>query len=266
MTAGQCSERQCRRCRRSLARARRHRRFRRGASGAPRRWARWSARRAPATPGTRAATSRATPRRRRRRWSSGTSRPPSRWSRRSGTMKGAAMKVGQLASFIDTEFLPPEYRELYQDKLATLRTSAPPMPWKKVREVLDEEWDGARARSCSRTSTRRPPRPPRSARSTAAVLPDGREVAVKVQYPGVAAAIARRHAERRADPAARQGVRARARRARPPPTELKERVLEELDYELEAQNAARLRARLPRPPVHPRARRGHAPVAPSACS
>src|SRR5437868_3910835 len=58
-----------------------------------------------------------------------------------GTMKGAAMKIGQLASFIDTEFLPPEYLELYQDKLSALRTSAPPMPWKKVKRVLEEEWD-----------------------------------------------------------------------------------------------------------------------------
>src|SRR3712207_3379306 len=58
-----------------------------------------------------------------------------------GTMKGAAMKVGQLASFIDTEFLPPEYRELYQEKLADLRTSAPSMPWKQVKKVLDEEWE-----------------------------------------------------------------------------------------------------------------------------
>src|ERR671923_2866822 len=57
-----------------------------------------------------------------------------------GKMKGAAMKVGQLASFIDTEFLPPEYRDLYQEQLAELRTTAPPMPWKKVRSVLDEEW------------------------------------------------------------------------------------------------------------------------------
>jgi predicted unusual protein kinase regulating ubiquinone biosynthesis (AarF/ABC1/UbiB family) len=46
-----------------------------------------------------------------------------------GRMKGAAMKIGQLASFIDTEFLPPEYRELYQDQLAALRTEAPSMPW-----------------------------------------------------------------------------------------------------------------------------------------
>ena len=58
-----------------------------------------------------------------------------------GRMKGAAMKIGQLASFIDTEFLPPEYRDLYQDKLATLRSTAPPMPWNKVRRVLDEDWD-----------------------------------------------------------------------------------------------------------------------------
>src|SRR6266516_1353967 len=46
-----------------------------------------------------------------------------------GTMKGAAMKIGQLASFIDTEFIPEEYRDLYQDKLGELRQSAPPMPW-----------------------------------------------------------------------------------------------------------------------------------------
>src|ERR687885_744599 len=58
-----------------------------------------------------------------------------------GQLKGAAMKIGQLASFIDTEFLPPEYRELYQDKLAALRTTAPPMPWKKVSTVLDEAWE-----------------------------------------------------------------------------------------------------------------------------
>src|SRR4051794_41553572 len=59
-----------------------------------------------------------------------------------GRMKGAAMKIGQLASFIDTEFLPPEYRELYQDKLATLRSTAPPMPWNKVRRGPGEERDG----------------------------------------------------------------------------------------------------------------------------
>src|ERR1700730_12779984 len=35
-----------------------------------------------------------------------------------GEMKGAAMKIGQLASFIDIDFLPPEYRAVYQEQLA----------------------------------------------------------------------------------------------------------------------------------------------------
>ena len=69
-----------------------------------------------------------------------------------GRMKGAAMKIGQLASFIDTEFLPPEYRDLYQEQLASLRTEAPSMPWKKVRSVLADEWAEPTARSPSLTS------------------------------------------------------------------------------------------------------------------
>ena len=59
-----------------------------------------------------------------------------------GTMKGAAMKIGQLASFIDTEFIPDDYREIYQEQLAKLRTNAPAMPWEKVVKVLEAEYDG----------------------------------------------------------------------------------------------------------------------------
>ncbi|HYC80882.1 MAG TPA: AarF/UbiB family protein, partial [Solirubrobacterales bacterium] len=59
-----------------------------------------------------------------------------------GQMKGAAMKLGQFASFIDTEFIPEEYREIYQEQLAKLRTEAPPMPWESVEKVLAEEYDG----------------------------------------------------------------------------------------------------------------------------
>src|SRR5262249_1310109 len=58
-----------------------------------------------------------------------------------GDMKGAAMKIGQMASFIDIALLPPEYREIYQEQLAKLRAQAPAMPWDKVRRVLDEEYD-----------------------------------------------------------------------------------------------------------------------------
>ena len=59
-----------------------------------------------------------------------------------GQMKGAAMKLGQFASFIDTDFLPEEYREIYQEQLAKLRTDAPAMPWEKVEKVLEEQYDG----------------------------------------------------------------------------------------------------------------------------
>src|SRR3954467_1385814 len=151
-----------------------------------------------------------------------------------GQLKGAAMKIGQLASFIDTEFLPPEYRELYQEKLADLRTAAPPMEWKKVRDVLEEEWDeppeelfedfeqdAAAAASIGQVHR--------------ATLPDGRRVAVKIQYPGVAKAL-------RAD-MQNAGMIMRLAKALAPgldakaaAEELKERVLEELDYEYEAQN------------------------------
>ena len=151
-----------------------------------------------------------------------------------GKMKGAAMKIGQLASFIDTEFLPPEYRDLYQEQLATLRTQAPTMPWKQVHKVLEEEWeepceelladiehDAAAAASIGQVHR--------------AVLPDGRRVAVKIQYPGVAEAI-------RAD-LQNAGMLLRMAKAIAPgldakaaAEELKERVSEELDYELEAQN------------------------------
>src|SRR3954451_16306732 len=42
-----------------------------------------------------------------------------------GHMKGAAMKVGQIASFIDPTGLPPEERDRFQAQLASLRDSAP---------------------------------------------------------------------------------------------------------------------------------------------
>jgi predicted unusual protein kinase regulating ubiquinone biosynthesis (AarF/ABC1/UbiB family) len=150
-----------------------------------------------------------------------------------GRMKGAAMKIAQLASFIDIEFLPPEYRELYQRELAQLRTQAPKMPWKKVKKVLDEEWaepveelfesfghEAAAAASIGQVHR--------------AVLPDGRQVAVKIQYPGVAEAIAADMQNAgmlmRMAKALAPGLDASAAAA-----ELKERVMEELDYELEAQ-------------------------------
>jgi predicted unusual protein kinase regulating ubiquinone biosynthesis (AarF/ABC1/UbiB family) len=151
-----------------------------------------------------------------------------------GTMKGAAMKMGQLASFIDTDYLPDEYRDLYQEKLGALRTSAPPMPWEKVRKVLDEQCDEPYEELFERIEP--------EAFAAASIgqvhrgaLHDGREVAVKIPDPGVEAAI-------RAD-LSNAGMILRLAKAIAPgldakavAEELKERVLEELDYEHEAQN------------------------------
>ncbi len=151
-----------------------------------------------------------------------------------GMMKGAAMKMGQLASFIDTDYLPDEYRELYQEKLAALRNSAPPMPWDKVREVLDDQCDEPYEELFERIE-------PEAVAAASigqvhrGVLHDGREVAVKIQYPGIEAAI-------RAD-MSNAGMILRLAKALAPgldakavAAELRERVLEELDYEIEAQN------------------------------
>src|SRR5258705_556137 len=152
-----------------------------------------------------------------------------------GTMKGAAMKIGQLASFIDTEFIPEEYRELYQDKLSKLRSEAPPMPWKKVKGVLAEEWDGERIEDLFEDFDHDAAAAASIGQVHRAVLPDGRKVAVKVQYPGIAEALRAdlQNAQMliRIAKALAPGLDAKAAA-----DELKERVLEELDYEYEAQN------------------------------
>jgi predicted unusual protein kinase regulating ubiquinone biosynthesis (AarF/ABC1/UbiB family) len=152
-----------------------------------------------------------------------------------GEMKGAAMKLGQMASFIDVEFLPEEYRELYQEQLSKLRTSAPPMPWDKVEGVLNDEY-----RDCPLDALFSEVEHEAFAAASIgqvhrATLVDGRAVAVKIQYPGVAEAL---EADLR-----NAGTIIRLAKAIAPgldpqsiAEELRERVMEELDYEYEAQN------------------------------
>ena len=90
-------------------------------------------------------------------------------------------------------------------------------------------------------------------------LDDGRDVAVKVQYPGVDTAVRVRHAEPRDDPAAHEVASRPGWTPRRWATEIRSRIEEELDYELEAQNQRRAGAHLPRPPVHRHPRRRHEP-------
>jgi predicted unusual protein kinase regulating ubiquinone biosynthesis (AarF/ABC1/UbiB family) len=151
-----------------------------------------------------------------------------------GEMKGAAMKIGQMASFIDVDFLPPEHREIYQEQLSKLRTHAPAMPWEKVEGVLEDEYDESPDRVFASIE--------REAFAAASIgqvhratLHDGTPVAVKIQYPGIADAL-------EAD-VANAGILVRLAKVLAPgldakavASELRERVLEELDYEFEAQN------------------------------
>jgi predicted unusual protein kinase regulating ubiquinone biosynthesis (AarF/ABC1/UbiB family) len=152
-----------------------------------------------------------------------------------GEMKGAAMKLGQLASFVDTEFLPEEYREIYQDQLAKLRDSAEPMAWGKVEKVLVDEYDPERLDELFEDIETEAFAAASIGQVHRATLPNGRRVAIKVQYPGVAEAL---EADLR-----NMGTIVRLAKAIAPgldpkaiAEELRERVLEELDYEYEAQN------------------------------
>ncbi len=152
-----------------------------------------------------------------------------------GDMKGAAMKIGQLASFIDTEFLPPEYAELYQEQLAALRTAAPSMPWEKVSKVLDEEYMGDPLDELFAHIEPEAFAAASIGQVHRATLHDGRAVAVKIQYPGIAEAL---EADLR-----NAGMIMRLARAIAPGLdakavahELRLRVMEELDYEYEAQS------------------------------
>ncbi len=152
-----------------------------------------------------------------------------------GQMKGAAMKLGQFASFIDTEFIPDEYREIYQEQLAKLRTDAPAMPWEKVEKVLEEEYDGEPLSELFAEFEHEAFAAASIGQVHRAELLDGRAVAVKIQYPGIAEAL---DADLR-----NAGTIVRLARALAPgldakaiAKELRERVMEELDYEYEAQN------------------------------
>jgi predicted unusual protein kinase regulating ubiquinone biosynthesis (AarF/ABC1/UbiB family) len=155
-----------------------------------------------------------------------------------GELRGGALKIGQLASFVDVDLIPPEFRSVYQDKLADLRDSAPPMSWSKIKQVLEREWDEP-VESLFEDFEHEAVAAASIGQVHRAVLPDGRRVAVKIQYPEIADAL-------EADLGTAQGLTtiatpmAKAMMPGLDPRmligEVRELVLDELDYELEAQH------------------------------
>jgi predicted unusual protein kinase regulating ubiquinone biosynthesis (AarF/ABC1/UbiB family) len=151
-----------------------------------------------------------------------------------GQMKGAAMKVGQVASFLDTGALPPEFQERVQAKLAELREAAPKVPFERMRKVVEEDL-GAPLADAFADFERDAVAAASIGQVYRAYLHDGRAVAVKVQYPGVAQAV-------RADLQNLGLIMRVAKRIAPGMDvkamthEIRERLTDELDYEHEAQN------------------------------
>jgi predicted unusual protein kinase regulating ubiquinone biosynthesis (AarF/ABC1/UbiB family) len=146
-----------------------------------------------------------------------------------GGMKGAFMKVGQLLSFVD-DGMPEHVRAA----LAQLQDSAPPMTPDLAAAVIRSEL-GAPPEAIFRSWDPMPVAAASIGQVHRAVLPDGRRVAVKVQYPGVdktmEADLAQLDLARLIMPVMWKSLDAEA-----VTTELRARLTEELDYRLEAGN------------------------------
>src|ERR1700722_5209850 len=155
-----------------------------------------------------------------------------------GQMRGAAMKVGQMISMVEFDGLPEDERDELQRSLAALRDNVPAVPFADLEKLMRQEFGGPLSRVFSEFDERA-----FAAASIGqvhrATTVEGDEVAVKIQYPGVAEAVETdlRNATlllplvKRLAP----GLDVKALAA-----EMRERIGEELDYELEAQNHRRI--------------------------
>ncbi|MCU1657245.1 MAG: putative ubiquinone chaperone [Pseudonocardiales bacterium] len=148
-----------------------------------------------------------------------------------GELKGGAMKLGQALSVFEAA-LPEESAAPYREALTRLQEAAPPMPAATVRRVLDEQF-GRRWPERFREFDEIPAAAASIGQVHRAVWADGREVAVKLQYPGAGPALMADFTQlsRLAWLFSRMSP---GLEVKPLLAELRERVLEELNYALEA--------------------------------
>jgi len=116
-------------------------------------------------------------------------RTAERYAKLLGRSRGVLMKAGQMLSFTPTNpAVPAEFQSIYHTALSRLRDDAPPMESELARSMLELEL-GQRAESVFAEFQWEPLAAASVGQVHAARLHDGREVAVKIQYPGVAEAI-----------------------------------------------------------------------------
>ncbi|WP_284228333.1 macrolide-binding ATPase MABP-1 [Mycobacterium antarcticum] len=150
-----------------------------------------------------------------------------------GELKGGAMKVGQALSVMEAA-VPEQFGEPYREALTKLQKDAPPLPAAKVHRVLDAQL-GTKWRDRFTSFDDDPIASASIGQVHKAVWSDGREVAVKIQYPGADEAL-------RADLKTMRRMVSVFRQLSPGADvqgvvdELIERTEMELDYRLEAAN------------------------------
>lgn len=159
-----------------------------------------------------------------------------------GDMKGAVMKAGQILSFIDAEGLVPgDLQQTFQAALGRLQDDVPPMGEDDARAVFEQEI-GLPPEDVFAYFSPRPIAAASIGQVHAAELADGTELAVKVQYPGAAAAVEADLANTELlTTLIRTGLGmlgSKAPKVDPAAIvdEIRDRIVEELDYRTEAAN------------------------------
>ena len=155
-----------------------------------------------------------------------------------GELKGGAMKLGQMLSIFEAA-LPPEIAGPYRATLTKLQEAAPPLPVSTVHGVLGE-FLGEGWRDYFESFDDRPAAAASIGQVHRAVWHDGRAVAVKVQYPGAGKALISDF-NQLARLGRLFGVLMPGLDVKSMLAELKQRVVEELDYTIEAESQSLFR-------------------------